>query len=92
VNDTIRERVVELIAAVPLAFVLSILMRAFAGAFHIETPGELFLDWYVPGWSGLAILGGPALIYERTVDLLFCVLLLLGFYWIIQRRFYGAKD
>jgi len=87
VNDNTRERLVEVLVAIPLGFVLSILMRAVANWFHIKTPGGLFLDWYVPG-SGRAYLGGPALLYELLVDLAFCVLILLIFYRVVQKVFY----
>ncbi len=88
-KDDIRERVIELVVAVPLAFVLSSLMRATADQFYITTPGQLFLNWYVPG-SGHFLLGGPALFYELLVDLLFCLLILVVLYRVVQKRFYGA--
>ena len=88
-KDDIRERVVELLAAIPLALILSILMRVVAHECQIETPGDLFLDWYVPG-SGRVFLGGPALRYELLVDLLFCLLILVGCYRVLQKCFYDS--
>jgi len=78
---------VEVLVAIPFGFVLSILMRAVSGWWHIKTPGDLFLGWYVPG-TGRAYLGGPALLYELLVDLAFCVLILLIFYPVVQKVFY----
>ncbi len=86
-NDDVRERLVETFVAIPVGFVLSIVMRAVADWSHIKTPGELFLNWYVPG-TGRAYLGGPALLYELLVDLVFCVLILLVSPRVVQKLFY----
>ncbi len=88
-KDDIRERVIELLVGILLAFVLSSLMRAVADQFHVTTPGQLFLNWYVPGSSHF-LLGGPALLYELLVDLVFCFVILLVLYRVVQKRFYDA--
>ncbi len=47
-NDDVRERIVVALVAVPFAFVLSVAMRVVAELCRIETPGWLFVDWFVP--------------------------------------------
>ena len=43
-NEAVRERLAVALAAIPVAFVLSVIMRIVAAQCHLETPGWLFVN------------------------------------------------
>jgi hypothetical protein len=89
-NEAVRERLAVALAAIPVAFVLSVIMRIVAAQCHLETPGWLFVEWFVPGYVP-KWLSGPALYYLVLVDLGFCWVIVLGIYWFVYKRFYDVE-
>ena len=78
------------LAAIPLAFVLSVIMRVVAGRFHLDTPGWFFVEWFVSGYRP-TWLAGPAFYYLILVDLGFCRVVVLCAYWFVYKRFYDVN-
>ena len=91
-KEGIRDRIVFVVAAIPLAIVLSFVLRIMAEEFRISTPGLLFLQWYVPGYEGRFGLGGPALVDLLVIDFGACLLLVLCILWILQKWYTGDFD
>ena len=89
-TSKLRERMAVALAALPIAFVLSLIMRAVAQPFHIDTPGWLFVQWFLAGYASRELIGGPASYYLILVDLAFCWLILVCLYWVVYRRFYDV--
>lgn len=84
------EPTVVALAAIPLAFVFSVAMRVVADQFQLDTPGRLFVRWFLSGYAPKA-LGGPAFYYLILTDLAFCWVVLLCLYWLIYKRFYDVR-
>jgi hypothetical protein len=84
-----RERIAVAFAAIPVAFILSIAMRVVANRCHVNTPGSLFVNWFVGGYRPEWITG-PAWYYLIFVDLGSCWIFLVCLYWLIYKRFYDV--
>lgn len=85
----LREWSLVALAAVPLAFIFSVLMRVVAQQFQVATPGWIFVKWFLSGYAP-RWLSGPASDYLILVDVGFCWVVLLLVYRLIYKRFYDV--
>ena len=87
-NAKLRERVLFVLASIPLGFVLSLMMRAVVG---LCTPGWWFVKWFVPRSHGGGWLG-PEAYYIILVDFVFCWAIVLLVYWLFQSSISKSND